>query len=493
MPIKVIDAKSDRIPFSCIIDGNEAIYAWRIRCHLISDYSLVFDTGVVSLEENPFFPIDEKNRNVVFEKDIKPYLLDSETRELKTINIYKPCTKDGYESGGTYYTKDTTTIPYSYTEKPVSTITYEKIWSTLFYQETSPINSDNIFFWIIDFWNYEDNQIEGSEPTVSSTEAVFYFNDTPTPTICYEAESSLNEDPILESGAVFSSKKCYFKATYSEAKTNAPLKRYGWRLIDTTNDRVLLDTITKKQIYGTDTNIRMYYDGLLNDCNYSIELFIETQNGATIITDPITFSVSYDTTYLTNDFEVQTLVREPSVVLNWGKSVVVGGKNNGDIDFVSNYPVKGVSSVKIPKNSNITYDYGITSNLDISENSYMVLSTQIPNSDSAILLKAEGVDENGDKLFRQLEYSDGEFIYTVIGEGENSAEDSYSVDNIPSDQVWYIIILSPLLKDEDGNYATKITVTESVASGGLYPSKTLYPSTSKYPSFGTWDNLKGDS
>ena len=151
MPIKVIDAKSDRIPFSCIIDGNEAIYAWRISCRLIDDYSFVFDTGRIVLEA-PFFPIDEKNRNIIFEKDIKSYLIDSESGNLKTIAVYKPCTENGFVSGATYYTRDTSTIPYSYTVKSVSgnsnaTNYYEKIWHTLYYKINS--NSEKTILLVV--------------------------------------------------------------------------------------------------------------------------------------------------------------------------------------------------------------------------------------------------------------------------------------------------------------------------------------------------------
>src|SRR5574344_1383097 len=69
----VVDAASyNGLNFSCIVDGNEPVYAWQIKIYRLSDNILVYDTGKI-ICESLFFPIDEKNRNVVFSKNLNDY------------------------------------------------------------------------------------------------------------------------------------------------------------------------------------------------------------------------------------------------------------------------------------------------------------------------------------------------------------------------------------------------------------------------------------
>ena len=61
-----IDLSPDKeIPFSCIVDGNESIKAWQIVIYDIITNDMVFDSKRVDLNPS-FYPVDEKNRNVVF-------------------------------------------------------------------------------------------------------------------------------------------------------------------------------------------------------------------------------------------------------------------------------------------------------------------------------------------------------------------------------------------------------------------------------------------
>ena len=73
-----IDITADKIPFSCIIDGNESINAWQIVIYDIVTNDEVFNTGKITLKSS-FYPIDEKNRNVVFSVDLKEHLVNNTT------------------------------------------------------------------------------------------------------------------------------------------------------------------------------------------------------------------------------------------------------------------------------------------------------------------------------------------------------------------------------------------------------------------------------
>ena len=79
----VVDVNADKITFSCIVDGDEPIYAWRIKIYKLSDNSLILDTGKKDLT-TPFFPIDEKNRNVVFSVDLNNQSLEG-VQSLTTV------------------------------------------------------------------------------------------------------------------------------------------------------------------------------------------------------------------------------------------------------------------------------------------------------------------------------------------------------------------------------------------------------------------------
>lgn len=427
-----IDIETASLPFSCVIDGDEAVVAWQIIIYYLnssSDNSVAFDTGKQTLSL-PFYPVDENNKNVVFKIDLKPYV-----------------------------------------------------------ENDSKFLNSQMYYWTITVWGDLGS-------SVTSCEEVFYTNVTPSATIMYSLDGTNYSN--LSKNTVLNNKQCYFKGKYIQTE-GVRLKRYGWRLTDTTTGQVLSDTITKNQIYGMSGNILFSYNGFLNNSNYSIELYLETQNNAEVITEPIVFSVEYETTYLSNDFKVESLKREPSVMLDWSKSVVIGGKEvGGKVSYKENYPVLGNSSVFIPQGGAVVYDYGSNSNLDISENCYLVLSTQLLNSDDTLLFAAEGVDQNGYEVIRKLSFLSGSFVYSVLGNEGVLATQTYTPIYQPNEGIWYVITMAPLLQNDNGEYFTQLIVSESKAVDGLYPSNSLYPKSENdenplYPSFGVWSTVQEGS
>ena len=413
-----IDITADEIPFSCIVDGNESVNAWQIVIYDIITNDVVFDSGKITLKSS-FYPVDEKNRNVVFQVNLKEYLTNN----------------------------------------------------------TTFINRAEAYYWTITLW--------GSSSVTTSYQEVFYANRTPI--------VSLN----LNDGDMLTSKSYTFKATY-EQENGVQLKRYGWKITDIGNDQVLVDTITKNQIYGSADNIICNYDGFLNGGNYSVELYVETQNN-TKITASSDFSVSYATTFLSNDFNVETLKNEPAIMLDWSEALVIAGvlkdaKDDvvaiDDTTFKTNYPVNKQCSIKIPNGYKVVYSDDESLNFDIDENSYIAFSTQLLSDDDATLFFAEGYGDDGYKIKRQLLYSDGVFIYNIEGQNGISISTIYTVTNRPSEYVWYNIFMSPLIATEDGEYKVELNIYEGKVVNCVYPSENLYPSEDFYPTFGNWDNLK---
>lgn len=426
-----IDVTANEIPFSCIVDGNESIKAWQIVIYDIITNDIVFDTGKITLKSS-FYPVDEKNRNVVFSVNLKDYI-----------------------SGGTAFK-----------------------------------NRSEAYYWTIALWG-------ASGATTTSYQEVFYANKTPN--------VSLN----ISDGDILSSKNYTFRATYNQ-ENGVQLKRYGWKIIDADSGRVLVDTITKNLIYGSADNIICNYDGFLNGGNYSVELYIETQNN-TRITSHVDFSVSYATTFLNNGLKVETLKNEPAIMLNWDEAVVITGILKGEVneknivdvedtEFKADYPVDNQCSIKIPDKLKVVYDNNASLGFDISENSYIAFSTQLLSDDNATLFLAEGYDDDGCGVKRQLLYDEGYFTYKLEGHDGIIATATHMVKNKPSEYVWYNFFLSPFLEADDGGYVVELNVYESRVENCIYPSEYLYPMATSaweevgskyfYPKFGNWTNTE---
>ena len=446
-----IDLTADKIPFSCIVDGNESIKAWQIVVYDIITNDEVFNTGEITLESS-FYPVDEKNRNVVFTEDIKQY--------PNTVT-------------------NTDAHPF--------------------------INRADAYYWTITF-------VGSSGNSVTSYQEVFYANKTPKIKFTYNGK-----DVDLNTGVpqALNSKDCTFKAELDFGKNEdgedeykAQLKRYGWRITDNGNGQVLVDTITKNQIYGSADNIVCTYGGFLNGGNYSVELFVETQNN-TKVTSSFDFTVSYSSTFLSNDFKVEALKNEPAIMLDWSKAIVIAGvlkdANDGVIDvddttFKANYPVAEQCSIEVPDRCKVVYSDEESLNFDIDESSCIAFSTQLLSDSKATLFAAEGRNDAGDKIERELSYESGNFSYTIKQNGITIASDTHQATNRPSEYVWYNIFMSPPINEEGGGYTTELKIYESKVVNCIYPSENLYPmaetvwdavgSAEFYPIFGNWTNLK---
>lgn len=433
----VVDLNSENIPFSCVVDGNEAITKWQVLIFRLEDNVKVFDTG--EIEVSPYFyPVDEKNRNVTFNIDLAPYYTPSEDF----------------------------------------------------------CNSDKPYYWYITIWG-------DSGAVVSSAEEVFYANSAPEIGVEYKKDGATEFTSLQADGGndvILDSRKYYFRGTYIQGES-IPLKRYGWRLKDLNTDRILTDTITKNQIYGTSGNILCAYDGFLDNGKYSLELFVETQNGAKIISPPYEFKTSYNTTFITSEVMVECLRDEPSVLLGWSDVVIATGREVNKIDYMGQYPIVSDSedntsslSIYIPDGSSVVYDTGTTSTLDIPEDVYIVFSTQLLDSANRTLFSIEGTDDSGYDISRKLYFENGEFVYTIVNSNDELITARYTPPEgyLPGNTTWYIITLAPYsAKDSDGGI---LTIVPSKLINGLYPNDiddedVKLPSDSLYPYAGIWDKL----
>ena len=430
----VIDVNSNILPFSCIVDGNEAITDFQIVISRLNDNAVVFDTGMRELDK-PFFPINNKNQNVVFSRNLKDY--------FDEISI-----DNGFE------------------------------------------NSAEAYYWTITF-----KGITGTE-TYSAAE-VFYANSTPETEIYYSYDGDFSDLMGRDNFTDLQKRKIYFKSTYYQPE-GVSLKRYGWRLTDTTNNVVIMDTISQNQIYGVSDDISCVCNGLINETNYQLELYIETQNGYFGVLETIKFNVKYTVESVDANFEVEALNNTAGIMLGWKNLKTTEGFVVGEeVNYADNFPFLYSSSAEIPENTSIVFSK--TSNnkdIKINEDSYITLSFQFDKTQDTTLFEISGVDDYLKNVARKLEYvaSDRSLKYTIES-GDIVVVYEEQLSGTISELCWYIVTLYPLI---DGEAYYKLV--ESISEGCLFPTaeddtpeELLYPEDEDlYPDIGEWDKLRNE-
>ena len=479
----VIDLNSETLPFSCIVDGNEAVTDFQVVISRLKDNLIVFDTGMQTLEK-PFFPINNRNQNVVFTKDLKNYFLDVKNGETTIKMPLCKNTYKNYDKNKKYYSYNAETCSLKDYEHEPTTGTWETVRYNLYYSEF--INSADMYYWTIIFKNSKS----GAE-TRSATE-VFYANSIPQTKIYYSYDDDFTN--LSDSFKGLQKRKIYFKSTYEQAE-GISLKRYGWRLTDITNNVVLMDTISQNQIYGITDDISCVCNGLMNQTEYQIELYIETQNGYFNVTESVSFDVNYAVKTVGAEFEVSALNDTSGILLNWNNLVTTEGVvKGGNVSYTDKFPLYSSSSVEIPKNTSIVFSK--TSNdkdLKIDKNSYIVLSFGFDKTQDTTLFEISGVDDYLNVMSRRLEYtaSNRKLKYTIKGSNAIATYEEHLSPTI-SELCWYVVTLYPLV-----NGAAYYKLVESISEGCLFPDTDLYPTAENdeellYPDFGNWNKLRDE-
>lgn len=423
----VIDLNSATLPFSCIVDGNESITGFQIVVRKLKDDIKVFDTGMKPLSK-PFFPINNRNQNVVFSINLKDYFATASTNS-------------GF------------------------------------------VNSADAYYWTVTFRN------NNSGTEVQSTAEVFYANSTPKTTIYYSYNDDFSNLSVVSNSSRLTKRKIYFKSTYTQSE-KVSLKRYGWRLTDTTNNVVIMDTISQNQIYGIADDISCVCNGLINQTDYQLELYIETQNGYSNILQSINFNVDYAVKSMDADFEVEALNNTSGIMLSWKKiKTTEGFVEGGTVSYNENFPLQSSNSVEIPGGTNVIFSK--TSNnkdLSIDENSYIALSFWFDKTQDTKLFEISGVDDQLRDISRKLEYAaaNRKLKYTIKN-GNTTAICEKQISPTVSELCWYVVTLYPLL-----NGVADYKLVESISEGCLFPDEELYPEEQLYPDFGEWNKLRDE-
>jgi hypothetical protein len=254
-------------------------------------------------------------------------------------------------------------------------------------------------------------------------------------------------------------------------------------------------------VYGVDDDISCECNGLLNDTNYLLELYVETQNGYFGILNSISFNVAYPVTDIEADFDIVALDRTSGIMLNWGNLKTTEGIVEGaDVAYVQNLPISNTDrggfhenskSIVIPHNSRVVFSETTNGKaLDIDENSYVVLSFQVDKDVDVVILEMYGVDDTFNTISRKLHYdhATNDIVYTAQ-KGNIVVSSSVKLSNVSGETGWYVATLSPFLFD-NGNYYATLNLSENIADEALFPEEVLYPDEECFPEIGTWNKVE---
>lgn len=141
--------------------------------------------------------------------------------------------------------------------------------------------------------------------------------------------------------------------------------------------------------------------------------------------------------------------------------------------------------------SAIYFDYNANSDLEIPDDAWVTLSTQLLDSSDRTIFEMEGSTIAGKTLLRRLSFKNGKFVYrasiTDLNGDIYPIDKEYTPTNTPGRYVWFIFTMSPYLENDDRE--TVFRVTERTAKNELArkPSSDLTPSGTLVPSFGGWN------
>lgn len=259
-------------------------------------------------------------------------------------------------------------------------------------------------------------------------------------------------------------KQYTFSATVTQTQ-NVGVERFGWIIRNASTQEVLIDTISSNNIYSAD--VRVYYDGFLNDTNYEIRVCVWMMDGTTVETEFQPISVSYSV----EPFESVVTARQTKdsgVLVKWSNIYYVfGTPTNDDYSYELTYPWSDeFTNVYLNLESGNSLTYNQITGQPIS------LPTTITHTicfrceqNNASVYRANGTDSSGSDYYIEVSYDNG-VVYLDINGTKSTLYTMTDVDKFLTLQIQQNQVV---IKRMIGNL------------DGLYPSETLYPSDDLFP------------
>lgn len=299
-------------------------------------------------------------------------------------------------------------------------------------------------------------QNDGLDMSITSQEA--YFECRTMPTIQID-----NFIPIIN-------KKYYeFTGKYTQNE-NVPVTYFRWVLTQVTTGEVLKDT---GLIPSTD--LRFYYDGFLNDYQYTIQLFVQNQNNIQVQTDALKFKVSYVGLIVDNVVTATPNTEEHGIIVEWSGIHGITGTIYGQYEYLKDMPVITHNSLELPKGSSLVFDKDNDDTLKVpATTASHIISIRIDSPDIETIYEATG-SNGGLPYYKRLTLDGNDLVYDING----VKQIKHTI--IPSKLYWYVIFMLP----------DKLIVSQKWADG-LFPAADLYPHVGLYPKPLTYHNTEGE-
>lgn len=340
---------------------------------------------------------------------------------------------------------------------PMYPVDYQGNNNVLVHQlPTSILTNGTNYKWTITLYWSSENNGDNLDKNIVSQEA--YFECRTMPTI--EISNFTN---------ILNRRYYEFVGEYTQ-KEHVPVTYFRWILTQAITGEVLEDT---GNIPSTD--IRFYYDGFLNDYEYTIQLFVENQNNITVNTEPMKFKVSYVGLLVDNVVTATPNTEEHGIIVEWSGIHGVEGTIYGDYTYIKDLPVVTHTSLELPKGSSLVFDKDNDDTLKVpATTATHVISIRIDSPDIETIYEATG-SNGGLPYYKKLTLDGNDLVYDINGVKQIRKA------IVPSPLYWYVIFMLP----------DKLIVSVKWADG-LFPSTTLYPHIGLYPKALSYHNTEGE-
>lgn len=322
---------------------------------------------------------------------------------------------------------------------------------------------------IIKLINDESASIEYVEEGTNKT----YIGITPITNLAdlglYEEENDIM--PLVLS------KKATFVGSY-EQEQFVSIAYFRWILYKLQYDTEEIVEVVKDTGMVPSADFQFFYEGFLNDEKYALKIFVQTLDNVEVETELVKFKASYLTYPIENMINAENSPIEHGIIVEWSNLRLIQGEVIGNAEYEHGLPVKGKTSLKLDKHSELIFDKDKGKPLSVDFDTNQILCTRFDEDRPTEVQRyytASGLDDNGDVVSKTLELVPDENTQTtgkaILRYTVRTAKNTTTYEQIifASSLYWYVIIMT----------STGFTVFTKYAQG-LFPALDQYPHLNKF-------------
>lgn len=311
---------------------------------------------------------------------------------------------------------------------------------------------------------------------VESEEVAFIYGDIPAESIVNGGyyEDGENENQLYE----LQSKYATFLGGY-EQEQHTSIAYFRWVLNKLQYDTEEVIEVVKDTGMIPSIDVKMYYDGFLNNEKYSIKLYIQTLDNIEVESIEYKFEVKYIDMTIENMVNAENSPIEHGIIVEWSNLKLIQGEISGDSHYTRDLPTEKKTTLSLDKGSSIVFDKDKGKGMSLDWNANQIISIRFDEdrAPSQEYYTAVGKDDNGGLIYKSLRLEEREdtddtgiedLIYTIHMDGK---EPDIVIPKpiIVSPLYWYIIIMT----------SDDLIVYVKYADG-LFPMRELYASLNDF-------------